>query len=369
MTALMTLPAQTAVRLRVSDPGMTIVAAEQARLVARHAGMSPVEVESAATIAAELAGNAQRHARGGQLILQPAASGQALDIVAFDHGPGTADLARWFSDGYSTVDRSLGSGLGSVARLATSVDAHSDPIAGTVVAARVGLAAGATAGGAWMGALGAPCPGEIVNGDAWGWADTPDGLLVVLADGLGHGPAAAQASGRAVVDLADQPPSVAQDPLSVLHRISARLRGTRGAAVTVAQLRRSSPEGESRSGLYPASALTVAGAGNVMAAVLHPDGTVQRLVIGHGTVGLPLGTTPVTTTVVPPGAVVVLHTDGLTGSWTLGGSAGLLSKTPIVIAAALLRDHGRDNDDAGIVVISLDPPDAARRADSEGGHL
>lgn len=368
--AATTLAAQTGVRLQVSDPGMTIVATEQARLVARHAGMSSTDVESAATIAAELAGNAQRHAGGGQLFLQPAAGGTGLDIVAVDRGPGTAHLTRCFADGYSTAERSLGSGLGSVARLATHVDAYSDPRSGTVVAARVGVPATPSADGAWVAALGAPYPGEPVNGDAWCWADTPGGLVVVLADGLGHGPDAAYASGRAVVDLADQPQSVHQDPHSILKRISDRLRGSRGAAVTVAQLRQRTGNAASNSRAH--MELTVAGAGNVTAAVVSPDGTVRRTVIGHGTAGLPLGTTPVTTTPVPAGGLVVLHTDGLTGSWSLTGATEVLSRAPIVIAAALLRDHGRDNDDCGVVVIGTEPPAVGHLSSAvrttRGGH-
>lgn len=334
----MTTDAQGAVRVQLADAGMALVAQEKARKVGRAAGLSTADAESAAIIAAELASNAYRHASGGQLFLQPATDGPALDIAVVDRGPGVADLAQCFRDGVTSAG-SLGSGLGAVQRRASSVGTCSEPWVGTVVCARIGpLADSAT-----VAALGSPTRGEQVNGDAWSWAPTADGLLVVLADGLGHGAAAAAASSLAVSDVADL---VDAEPCAAVEHVHRRLRGTRGAAVTVARVRSATRERPGE--------VTVAGVGNVAASVVNLEGQVRRTLIGHGTAGLTVRRPAQTTTVVPSGAVVVMHTDGLTSSWNLHGRTAVLRSAPLAIAAVLLRDFERGNDDTGVVVVSAE---------------
>ena len=338
--------AQSSVRIQVADPGMVLVAQQHARRVAELAGLDAAGADHVALATAELAGNAQRHGRAGELVVQPSADGAAVDVVAIDRGPGVADWARSSADGYSTAAGSLGSGLGAVARIATTVSGHSEPDRGTVVSARIGPAGSA----AVVGALGSPTRGERVNGDAWAWSVTDDGVFAVLADGLGHGPDAAAASALAVADPAA---AAARELPQVLRDVHARLRGTRGAAVTTVRLRRSAT-GEGHE-------LLVSGVGNVAAAVVAPDGSVRRTLISAGTAGLALRTPTQTSTPVPAGGVVVLHTDGLLSSWTLQGRARVVAAPPVVLAAVLLRDFERGTDDTGVVV--LRPPAETDRRD------
>jgi serine/threonine protein phosphatase PrpC len=170
-------------------------------------------------------------------------------------------------------------------------------------------------------------------------------LLVVLADGLGHGPGAAAASSRAVAAVVESPEA---EPAALVELVHQRLRGTRGAAVTVARLRAATPDRPGE--------LVVAGVGNVAAAVASPEGQVRRTLIGHGTAGLAVRRPPKTTTAVPAGSVVILHTDGLTSAWNLLGRTEVLRSAPVIIAAALLRDFERGNDDTGIVVVAPEGP-------------
>jgi hypothetical protein len=53
----------------------------------------------------------------------------------------------------------------------------------------------------------------------------------------------------------------------------------------------------------------------------------------------------------PPGAAVVLHSDGLSSRWQLRHLPGLASLDPLVIASALLAEAGAHRDDAGILVV------------------
>lgn len=333
--------AQSTVRLDVADAGMPLVAQQHARRIARLVGLDDPRTEDAVLVAAELAGNAQRHGTAGQLVVQPAVDGAALDVVALDRGPGMGSWERSFSDGYTTAERSLGAGLGAVARVATAVTGCTEAGRGTVVAARIGPAGDS----ATVGALGFPCRGERVNGDAWAWAVDDRGVFAVLADGLGHGPGAAAAGARAVADVVAL---ASAEPAEALLRVHTRLRGSRGAAVTVVRVR-------------PAAGgaghdLLVAGAGNVAAVVVATDGSARRTLIGHGTAGLAVRTPAQTSTPVPDGGVVVLHTDGLVGSWDLRGRERVVASPPAVLAAVLLRDHERGRDDTGVVVIRPGPP-------------
>lgn len=327
--------AQSAVRLDVADAGMVLVAQQHARRVAGLVGLDDAGIDAAALAAAELAGNAQRHGSGGQLVLQPSAEAAAMDVVALDRGPGVQNWAQSFTDGYSTTTGSLGSGLGAVARVATAVSCAADA-SGTVVSAHIGPRGDSER----IVGLGWPCRGERVNGDAWSWWTDERGTLAVLADGLGHGPEAAAAGALAVA----RPDELAALPLpEALLRVHARLRGSRGAAVTVVRLQRAE-DGEG-------SELLVAGVGNVAAAVVSRDGSVRRTLIGHGTAGLAIRTPVQTVTRVPADGAVVLHTDGLLGSWDFGGRARAVPASPVILAATLLRDHERGSDDTGIVVL------------------
>jgi anti-sigma regulatory factor (Ser/Thr protein kinase) len=333
--------AQSAVRLDVADAGMVLVAQQHARRIARLAGLDDDGANDAALAAAELAGNAQRYGRGGQLVLQPSVDGAALDVVAIDRGPGMSDWDRSFADGYSTTAGSLGGGLGAVSRVATGVAGYTEPGLGTVVSARIGVRGSSAA----VAAVGVPFRGERVNGDAWSWVTEDGGMFAVLADGLGHGAGAAAASALAVADPAELAALALPD---ALLRIHARLRGSRGAAVTVVRIR-PAPDGDGHE-------LLAAGAGNVTAAAVSPDGTVRRTLIGHGTAGLAMRTPIETTTRIPAGGAVVLHTDGLLSSWDLCGRAGAVAASPTVLAAILLREHERGSDDVGIVVLRPDAP-------------
>jgi hypothetical protein len=53
----------------------------------------------------------------------------------------------------------------------------------------------------------------------------------------------------------------------------------------------------------------------------------------------------------PPGAAVILHSDGLSSRWNAADLPGLSSQDPLVIAGALLSEAGVHRDDAGILVL------------------
>jgi serine phosphatase RsbU (regulator of sigma subunit) len=174
-----------------------------------------------------------------------------------------------------------------------------------------------------------------VCGDAWACRTDADATLVILADGLGHGPLAAAAANRAVTTFTR---SDAAQPAAILTELDRALAGTRGAAVSVLRI-------ATRTGRA-----TFAGIGNV--AGWFDDGARRRPMVSFpGIIGQKQAKKIRELEYeVPSGGLVVLHSDGLTDKWSLADYPTLRRHDPLVIAGCLLRDAGIRRDDASVVV-------------------
>jgi hypothetical protein len=53
----------------------------------------------------------------------------------------------------------------------------------------------------------------------------------------------------------------------------------------------------------------------------------------------------------PEGAVVILHSDGVTSHWNLDAYPGLARRHPMLVAGILYRDCLRGRDDATVIVV------------------
>ncbi|MFI7497926.1 SpoIIE family protein phosphatase [Streptomyces sp. NPDC049687] len=324
------------------------VAAEDAAALA---GLDDARTASAALVATELATNLLKHAGGGQLLVEAVApptghdGSPVVQIAAVDHGPGIADVPAALADGFSTTG-SLGAGLGTCRRLADDFGLHGAPGHGTVALARIGAAPNAPAVGARAGGINVPFAGAEYSGDLWTCVHAAGRLTLMLADGLGHGPEAAHASTAAAEELRR---SAHLYPADLLRRLDGALRGTRGAAVAVAQL-------DAR-----AARLRFAGIGNV-GARLYEGGGWRSLLSRPGIVGVHRPTR-VPQTEVPWAAdrLLLLYTDGLPSRWVPPSGPGLLTADPAVTAAVTVRDAGSSarpvRDDTAVAVLSPDPPD------------
>ncbi|WP_332835191.1 ATP-binding protein, partial [Carbonactinospora thermoautotrophica] len=124
-------------RVVIDDVSAVHEARRAAAQLAADLGFCEVRREQVAIAASELASNAHKHTRGGDVYLQPAPHlpGPVLEMIAADHGPGVAAFEQCLVDGYSTTG-TLGAGLGAVQRLASYCAAYSCPERGTVVLAR-----------------------------------------------------------------------------------------------------------------------------------------------------------------------------------------------------------------------------------------
>lgn len=291
-----------------------------------------------ALVATELATNLVKHARGGRLLtgVFEDQTGAGVEVISLDTGPGIADLQASLRDGYSTAGSS-GTGLGAVWRLADAVDVVSHVGAGTAILARLSrekVKSTAPGSGAGWGAVTVPIPGEEVCGDSYCVRAHADGRTLLVVDGLGHGRAAAEAANEAVrLFRANE----REDPAAIVEAMHAGMRATRGGAVAVARLE------------CEAGRLLYAGVGNISGSVIAGEHR-QSMVSHNGTAGLTARTIRTFEYALPPGAVVVMHSDGLGAGWSLDRYPGLASAHPSLIAAVLYRDFSRGRDDATVLV-------------------
>lgn len=311
-------------------------------------GFSKTQLAELQIVATELAGNLARHARQGRIRCREVRRGTdcGLEIIAEDTGPGIADFREALRDGFST-DYSMGGGLGAVKRLADEFDLHSKTEKstrnpregiGTVITVRkwVRNPGGAGEGPAFRySAFCRPCRGESVCGDAFFVRERGRLLFAAVIDGLGHGPEAGKAAARLVKYLETNH----RDPLDrIMAGGHEELRGERGAVMSLALL-----DAERRK-------LVHCGVGNIRTRVFGSPVRVNPVAHG-GVLGSNIGRIAVEEYTWVKGSTLVMASDGISDRWDLADYPGLADRDPAVIADTLLRDYGRADDDATVLVI------------------
>ena len=53
----------------------------------------------------------------------------------------------------------------------------------------------------------------------------------------------------------------------------------------------------------------------------------------------------------PPGAILIMHSDGLQTQWGLERYPGILRRHPAILAGSLYRDYTRGRDDITVLVL------------------
>ncbi|MBV7536801.1 ATP-binding protein [Duganella sp. sic0402] len=310
--------------------------------LAAQLGLSETRSGQLAIMVTEAATNILKHAGDGRMQLAIVNHGglRCIEVLAIDQGPGIANLAQAMTDGVSSAG-TAGTGLGAMRRLADQFDWYSAPGKGTVIFLRL-WQAGTPARLPQLGGVCLPLASETVSGDAWAVRVQADGLTLLAADGLGHGPEAAKAADAALAVLAAQS---AQAPSELMLACHQALRPTRGAAVAIAALDSATQQ------------LKFAGVGNISACIIGDEGR-RQLMSHNGIVGHNMRKVQDLLFPCPRGATVILASDGIGTNWDLATYPGLLAREPAVIAAVLLRDYSRGRDDASVLVVRM-PESAA----------
>jgi anti-sigma regulatory factor (Ser/Thr protein kinase) len=326
--------------LQVADPSQVGAARRAAMDMARASGFDEPTVAQLSLIVTEAGSNLVKHGQGGHLLLQVVEEGgrRQLEVVALDRGPGIANVPRSLQDGYSTAG-SPGTGLGAVQRAASAFDIYSRRGAGTAVLARLVDRMGGPGSGRHhrmdVGGLSVAMPGEDACGDVWDEESGGNGTTILVADGLGHGPGAAEAAMASVTAFRSLR---GRGPAIRLEAIHAALRSTRGAAVGIGEID------------LDARVVRFAGLGNISARLVR-DGAVRHLVSHNGTAGHIARKIDEFTYPWAPDDRLVMHTDGLATQRDLDAYPGLMAHHPSLVAAVLYRDFTRGRDDATIVVV------------------
>jgi anti-sigma regulatory factor (Ser/Thr protein kinase) len=324
--------------LTVEDVSAVAACRHAALAMADRLGFPAARADQLALAVTEAASNLNKHAHQGSMLLcvNRDAEAPGIDLVTIDSGPGVKDVSAAMRDGHSTAG-TLGIGLGAIKRLADFSDLYSVPGHGTALIARFWPEAARPAlprPAIRCAGLIRPITGETECGDAFGAALADDTMTAVLCDGLGHGPLAASASAAGVAAVLDDP---AATPAALLERAHRRMSGTRGGAIGIVRIR--------------GQAAQFAGLGNIAASILSADGRKSMLSV-PGIAGHQARTIRQFDYEVPPGAAVILHSDGISSRWEVAAVPGVQTRDPLLIAAVLLAEAGVHRDDAGVLVVT-----------------
>ena len=197
-----------------------------------------------------------------------------------------------------------------------------------------------------------PIAGEDESGDACLVEPWSRGVVVVVSDGLGHGPAAAEASRVLLAHVCAAIEMPLEQILAGAHRALVK---TRGVVATIARI----DEG--------AGKLELAGLGNVTTRLVQGVAPPLHVLVPAGVLGGAYRPARAQSVDFAVGDLLVMHTDGIRSRFDL---APLRSLPPDELARAVVAAHGKTTDDAACaVVLGASPPASSERARDEGDRL
>lgn len=185
-----------------------------------------------------------------------------------------------------------------------------------------------------IGGICVPKPGEKISGDNWISQYSDGRTLLLVADGLGHGPDAAAAS-QLACDVFNA--NCHLPLLQIIAAIDKGLRKSRGAAIAIASIDEAN------------RCVRFAGLGNINALILTASKN-HHLLSHDGTAGMSHYRVQEHVYPWPSDGLLMMHSDGLASRWDMSSYPGLLAKHPSLIASALYRDYTRGYDDVTVVV-------------------
>ena len=331
---------------RVTDSTNAGEARRQAAVIGKEAHLGESEQGALAIVVTEITTNVLKHAGGGMIMIDALRQNghRGVRVLGLDHGQGIRDLPTALRDGFSSSG-TAGNGLGAIQRLSSEFDIYSLPDRGTVVLSEIWPKERKPYGGMLplqVGVVCEPIKGEDVTGDGWSVKKAGDAVLLMVVDGLGHGPLAAEVA-RTAETVFNQTKTASLS--AILQDTHDALKATRGAALALVSIE---PERH---------LLSFAGVGNICASIVTPNSS-RGMVSHHGTVGHYLSKIQEFKFPWSAQSVLVIHSDGLKTTWNLEHYPGIWHRHPALIAGVLYRDFTRDRDDV-TVLIGKSPPGAA----------
>ncbi len=325
------------VAITIIESSQTGEARRAAIALATQLGFQETERAKVGIVVTEVANNLVQHAHGGVVLLRSLKQDSriGIEILSLDKGRGMVDVDECLQDGFSTAG-TLGNGMGAIRRLSGLFEIYSIPNQGTALLAHLwlGPALHLPEKILEIGAICLPKRGEEVSGDAWACKVDDCRSLLLLADGLGHGPAAASASEAAVRMFQEHSQ---RSPSAIVEAAHAALRSTRGAALAIAEID------------FEQQAVRFAGIGNIAASIFSFT-EHHNLPSYNGTVGHEIRKIQEFSYSWYANGLLIMHSDGLGTKWQLDRYPGLMQKHPSLIAGVLYRDFNRERDDVTVLV-------------------
>src|SRR5262245_15372547 len=318
----------------IYDEASVSAARQLVREVGQRFNLGKDLVENAALLASELTHNQLFHAKQGYFAVKAVErqGAKGIEVIAADLGPGIEKPGLAIKGKWSTSGDTLGAGLAAVFRIADEVEIDNRISEGVCIVARK-FATRTAAPCCEAAIMGRPYPGEVISGDDGGFLQTDVNFLAGVADGLGHGPEAREASKRAIEALSQKRDSGLDE---ILMDLNQELNGTRGCAMGVMRFSRKD------------RILECASLGDVQAHVYNLKDshffTPTPFVLGTGQLKKPR--VRIEQMAVEPGSVLVMFTDGLKSKTTLKGNLEVLRRPAVAIAEHLLEHYARPDDDA-----------------------
>jgi len=266
---------------------------------------------------------------------------KGIQIVYEDKGPGIAKIDIVMEDGYSTSG-SLGIGLGAISRLMSEFKISSSASKnqpGTIIITKkyLPLKEDLIEGPRkemLFGVFSRSKLDELYNGDSYFLKHFNGKTIAAVIDGLGHGKNAFKAATEARLYFIENYNKPLENIVNELHK---KLRKTRGAAISIALI--DEIKGE----------LEYVGIGNVSTRVFNSSTPISPHNY-NGTLGYVIRNFKVSKYPWVKGTVIIMTSDGISGNYDPEKYPGLLKQHPIKIASTILKEHGKDYDDATILV-------------------
>ncbi|MBS1624100.1 MAG: SpoIIE family protein phosphatase [Bacteroidetes bacterium] len=289
-------------------------------------------------IVSELTSNVIKHAQSGELLykLTIANDQPVFEILCIDHGPGMKSVNHSLKDGYSSTN-TLGQGLGSIIRLSNEAQFYSMEGWGTIAYARLypDVAYREERLNPVIRCLNVAKPGEQVSGDGGFIKRYKDRTLLMLGDGLGHGPGANEAVTEAIKVFQS---SCSAEPTELIREMNQGVKRTRGLVATVAVLD------------HKLKKWSICGVGNIHTR-FQRGLEYKNYICNNGIIGLNIpGRLESATFDMEKLQYLILCSDGIRVKWDLLQYPGILKYDPIILAAVLYKDQARRTDDMTVLI-------------------
>jgi anti-sigma regulatory factor (Ser/Thr protein kinase) len=331
--------------IHIGDMSGVVEARQRMLRVCKERGSGADLSEKLSIIVTELATNMVKHAGKGDLLIRTCNETEvcAIECLALDHGPGIRDIGLALKEGNPNGSEPE-NGLRTVRSLSSVFDVYTRPGIGTAILARIEKERVVEVSDPQhpaspfhyeIGVVCLPLEPDTPCGDGWDVIRLLGRTVILVVDGLGHGPEAAKVQEEAIRCVRKNPTG---EPAEILWTLHDALRSTRGGVAAVAVI-------DDMKGR-----ITYAGAGNISGRIITGPDT-HKMVSLSGTVGYEIRKIREFSHSFESGALLVMYSDGLFMRWDMEDYPGLRQKHPSLIAGVLYRDHTRGTDDVTVLVV------------------